>query len=445
MKVKMLSRNPDDYLRATKRDMQRVPRNYDSKLHPMEAPREYVRAMNAAKLERVFAKPFIASLDGHHDGISCLAKHPCSLSTLLSGSCDGEVRFWDLTRRACIRAIQAHTGMTSGITVHPSGSCFISVGADKQIRRWSMNGPAVGKPEEPLNAIVGKTVMSGVDHHWCRDLFATCGERVDLWDEHRSTPVRSLRWGNDQISCLRFNPIEASLLGSCALDRSIVLYDVRAASPFTKVVMRMRSNSIAWNPQEAFIFTVANEDGRLYTYDVRRMSKPLNMFLGHVAAVLDVDYSPTGRELTSAAFDRTLRIFRQDQGTSREVYHTGRMQHVINVKWSLDNKYILSGSDEMNIRIWKANAAEKLGVMQPREQAALHHSDRLREKYQHFPEIKRILRHRHLPRRVYSEARQQRVMRTAQKRKEENRQEHRRQGAEPPISECRKQVISFEQ
>lgn len=49
----------------------------------------------------------------------------------------------------------------------------------------------------------------------------------------------------------------------------------------------------------------------------------------------------------------------------REVYHTKRMQHVICVKWSADNKYILSGSDEMNIRLWKANASEKLGVVSP--------------------------------------------------------------------------------
>lgn len=47
----------------------------------------------------------------------------------------------------------------------------------------------------------------------------------------------------------------------------------------------------------------------------------------------------------------------------REVYHTKRMQHVICIKWSADNKYILSGSDEMNIRLWKANASEKLGVV----------------------------------------------------------------------------------
>ena len=68
-----------------------VPRNYDPILHQFEVPREYTRAMNATKLERVFAKPFLASLDGHRDGVNCMAKHPKSLSTVLSGACDGEV------------------------------------------------------------------------------------------------------------------------------------------------------------------------------------------------------------------------------------------------------------------------------------------------------------------------------------------------------------------
>lgn len=68
-----------------------VPRNYDPTLHPFEVCREYTRALNATKLDRVFAKPFLASLDGHRDGVNCMAKHTTSLSTLLSGSCDGEV------------------------------------------------------------------------------------------------------------------------------------------------------------------------------------------------------------------------------------------------------------------------------------------------------------------------------------------------------------------
>jgi WD repeat and SOF domain-containing protein 1 len=62
-------------------------------LHPFEGLREYTRALNAVKLERVFAKPVVGNLDGHQDGVSCLGKHPQHLSLLVSGSYDGEVCF----------------------------------------------------------------------------------------------------------------------------------------------------------------------------------------------------------------------------------------------------------------------------------------------------------------------------------------------------------------
>jgi WD repeat and SOF domain-containing protein 1 len=76
---------------------------------------------------------------------------------------------------------------------------------------------------------------------------------------------------------------------------------------------------------------------------------------------IDVDYSPTGEELVTGAYDRTLRIFDARQGHSRDVYHTKRMQRLFCVKYSMDSKYIFSGSDDANIRIWKSNASEKLG------------------------------------------------------------------------------------
>jgi len=68
-----------------------VQRNYDPDLHPLEAPREYARALNAVKLDRVFAKPFVGNLDGHRDGVNVLGKHTKRLSLLASGACDGEV------------------------------------------------------------------------------------------------------------------------------------------------------------------------------------------------------------------------------------------------------------------------------------------------------------------------------------------------------------------
>lgn len=65
-------------------------------MHPFEVPREYTRALNATKLERVFAKPFIASLDGHRDGVCAMCKNKQRLNSIFSGSCDGEVNYLNI-------------------------------------------------------------------------------------------------------------------------------------------------------------------------------------------------------------------------------------------------------------------------------------------------------------------------------------------------------------
>ncbi|KAM8784355.1 DDB1- and CUL4-associated factor 13 [Rhynchonycteris naso] len=442
MKVKMLSRNPDNYVRETKLDLQRVPRNYDPTLHPFEVPREYIRALNATKLERVFAKPFLASLDGHRDGVNCLAKHPKSLATVLSGACDGEVRIWNLTKRNCIRTIQAHEGFVRGICTRFCGSSFFTVGDDKTVKQWKMDGPGFGEEEEPLHTILGKTVYTGIDHHWKEAVFATCGQQVDIWDEQRTSPICSMTWGFDSISSVKFNPIETFLLGSCASDRNIVLYDMRQATPLKKVILDMRTNTICWNPMEAFIFTAANEDYNLYTFDMRALDTPVMVHMDHVSAVLDVDYCPTGKEFVSASFDKSIRIFPVDKSRSREVYHTKRMQHVICVKWTSDSKYIMCGSDEMNIRLWKANASEKLGVLTSREEAAKDYNQKLKEKFQHHPHIKRIARHRHLPKSIYSQIQEQRIMKEARRRKEVNRLKHSKPGSVQILPEKKKHVVA---
>ena len=50
---------------------------------------------------------------------------------------------------------------------------------------------------------------------------------------------------------------------------------------------------------------------------MRRLDMPINIHMDHVSAVLDVDYSPTGREFVSGSYDKTVRIFPVDKGRSR--------------------------------------------------------------------------------------------------------------------------------
>ncbi|XP_062188676.1 uncharacterized protein LOC133891952 isoform X2 [Phragmites australis] len=89
VKVKVISRSTDDFTRERSQDLQKVFRNYDPGLHMQEKAVEYSRALNTAKLEKIFAKPFIGAMYGHIHAVSCMAKNPNHLKAIFSGSMDG--------------------------------------------------------------------------------------------------------------------------------------------------------------------------------------------------------------------------------------------------------------------------------------------------------------------------------------------------------------------
>lgn len=447
MKIKTISRNEEDYTRSTVNDIYKVSRNFDPALHPFERAREYTRALNATKMERMFAKPFVGALDGHTDGVYSMAKHPSMLTTILSGACDGEVKIWNLNTLTERWSVSAHRGYVRGIAVGPYGETFVTCSDDKTIKQWALEKAMLEESErtQPLTTWMGKHAFTGVDHHRKTRHFATSGGSVvEVWDEHRSEPIHNFQWGSDTVTTVKFNPVEVDIFTSCATDRSIVLYDLRSGTPLKKLIMEMRTNAICWNPMEAFNFTAANEDHNCYTFDMRKMDKPLNVHKDHVSAVLSLDYSPTGREFVTGAYDKSVRIYDMGAGHSREIYHTKRMQRIFSVLWSQDAKYVLSGSDETNIRLWKANAAEKMGTLGAREKQALQYAESLKERYKHHPDVKRIARHRHVPKAIKKAAQTKRTMLDSEKRRKDNKRKHSKPGTVPYKPERTKHVVALQ-
>ena len=165
---------------------------------------------------------------------------------------------------------------------------------------------------------------------------------------------------------------------------------------------------------------IGNENAKCYTFDMRKLDEPKMIHKDHFSAILDIDFSPTGKEFTTSSFDKTIRIFPYNDGRSREVYHTKRMQQVNSILYSMDAKYIVSGSEDTNIRIWKSNAADPIGPLLPRQKEAMAYANKLKKKYRFNSEIKRILRHRHLPKLLVKKGKNRQVQKEARFRKDEN-------------------------
>jgi len=55
--------------------------------------------------------------------------------------------------------------------------------------------------------------------------------------------------------------------------------------------------------------------------------------------------------------------------------------------------------------------------LRPREREAFNYSAKLKEKFQHHPQVRRIARHRHVPKAIHAAAAEHRIIRAAQKQK----------------------------
>ncbi|CCC07332.1 hypothetical protein SMACR_02339 [Sordaria macrospora] len=424
MKIKALSRNISAQ-QAPGNDVTRAPRNLAPELHPFERAREYKRALNAVKLERVFAKPFLGQLgNGHVQGVYSMAKDKNSLSTIASGAGDGIVKVWDLTTRDEAWKVAAHNNIVKGMT-------FTN---DKKLLTCATDGIKLWDPytksdtPTPLATWQEGGPYTALSFHRTANSFvASSGAGcIRVWDLEHSTAPQTIQWPNhtDTITDVCFNQVETSIVGSVGTDRSVILFDLRTNMPVIKTVLKFAANRIVFNPMEAMNMAVASEDHNIYLFDARNFTKAQNIQKGHVAAVMDVEFSPTGEELVSGSYDRTIRVWRRDQGMSRDVYHTKRMQRVFRTTWTMDSKYLLSGSDDGNIRLWRANASERSGVKATKQRQALEYNKTLVERYSHMPEIKRISRHRHLPKVVKKAAEIKREELAAIKRREENERKH---------------------
>jgi WD repeat and SOF domain-containing protein 1 len=163
MKIKAISRRQEQYTRTSKTELMKVHRNPAPALHPFEKARELTRAVNAAKLDRIFAKPFIGAMSGHMDSISCMALNPTSLVAFLSGCHDGEVRVWDVSSRRTLWSVYAHASAVRGIVVTPDGGKFLTCGDDKKVHLYNLKDRH-SKDDEALQTFAGTFPFTGIDH-----------------------------------------------------------------------------------------------------------------------------------------------------------------------------------------------------------------------------------------------------------------------------------------
>ncbi|KAI4292609.1 DDB1- and CUL4-associated factor 13 [Pancytospora philotis] len=373
----------------------------DAVHHPFLLEREYVRALNATKMERLFAKPFITAICADSEGITHLVKDSES-PFFATASYDNQVALWDMKTRAKISS-----------TRYDAPIAAIALDQDQNIYASQAKSIFGRGTEYRAGSIVRGLDFSSFSSG-TGDISVAAADNIQIFDVSRHTP--KITYDVRDSLAVSFNSSFRHLMaGITAL--GIDMYDNRACRPVATLAATGAS-CMEFNPQQGYVLGVGNEDGNAYSYDIRQLDKPLGTYRGHVNAVVSIAFNPNGKELATGSYDKSIRIFNFQDRKARDCYYNDRMHLVHGLVYSNDGRFIVSGSDDGSLRLWKARASQKTTPVSRREREAGEYRDALKNKFKGVASIERIAKHRHLPKELKQAGKERHEMHEAKLRRD---------------------------
>ncbi|MDE0482935.1 MAG: WD40 repeat domain-containing protein [Candidatus Poribacteria bacterium] len=267
----------------------------------------------------------IRTFEGHEKSVESLAFSADS-STLISGSWDGSIRFWDTQT-----GNQQHK-----LDIDIEDSIYYKVALS---------------PDNSLFAVAGGSGTIG--------LFQTkTGERIQTFKGH-SRAVMALTFSADMQT-----------IASGSWDGSIRIWDV-ASGETTHILTDYYGefSNIAVSADGKTIAT-AGKDKTLYLWDTTSFTLQKTLDISDIFLVNDLAFSPDGTTITAA--DNYLSVVLWDRETG-ELTHilSGHQLPIASIDYSPDGKTIVSGSEDYTIRLWDADTAKQKKIILGHEDGIL--------------------------------------------------------------------------
>lgn len=308
-------------------------------------------------------------VEGHRHPVTSGVLSP-SGDSIVSGAADGTLYFWDGSTGRHSKDIRGHDDWVTSLAYSIDGAFILSGSADSTVKLWDAFTGDLVYTMKIAHGYECTAVAFANDTSYVISTY-TDG-RIRLWKPWEPWPqlheqTLEDRSGSKRIYCVACSP--DSLYIASGDSGGINLWHNRPGNRINpdrmwkhQTQLKFGGRSFA-NPVLAIAFSHcgsklvsgAGKDFSICLWDVK-MGTQIKKLPGHVDYVTAVRFSPDDKQVLSSSADKTIRLW--NTRTGKQLKHfVGHSDKVTSTVFSSGGTQILSTSYDKTLRIWDALAA----------------------------------------------------------------------------------------
>ncbi|XP_014479327.1 PREDICTED: notchless protein homolog 1 [Dinoponera quadriceps] len=321
------------------------------------------------------------SLEGHKEAVISVAFSPDG-KYLASGSGDTTVRFWDIFTQTPYYTCEGHRHWVLCISWSPCGSKLASACKNGSIYLWDPNtGKQIGRAMTGhkmwVTSLCWEPYHKNPECQYLASASKDCDVRI--WDTKRSQTCRTLSGHTKSVTCVKWGG--SGLIYSASQDRTVKVWRAEDGVLCRTLVGHAHwVNTLALNvdyvlrtgpfhlgsnaDSDPLVYAKkqyesvgeerlvsGSDDFTLFLWKPEKEKKSIARMTGHQQLINDVKFSPDGRTIASASFDKSIKLWESTTGKFIASLR-GHVQAVYSIAWSADSRLLVSGSADSTLKVW---------------------------------------------------------------------------------------------